>query len=265
MTISEISKHSVKDEEIIDAKACLECDSWKPGSLKLLYPFRFGLSAIGPLLLRGNRIVIPQSLRNQVLELAHERHPGEVPAMKRRLRSKEEADKKRGAQEAVINVGDKLLLKNVFFPSKWTRNFKDTEFEVVVNDIVEIRCEVVEKDKNIVKVRAGGRTLTRNVSHLRKIPINANHLDISRDSSLSSSQPKMTSTQDHQGVEEGKGQQLRQSLDPPPLAPLAARPLKLKLVTKGGMWEPAMSGDVIQKSSETGKKGANGVTEQKES
>ncbi|KAH8261986.1 hypothetical protein KR026_004409 [Drosophila bipectinata] len=254
MTISEIAKHSVKDEEIIDAKACLECDSWKPGSLKLLYPFRFELSAIGPLLLRGNRIVIPQSLRNQVLELAHEGHPGES-AMKRRLRSKEkgkeEADKKRGAREAVINVGDKVLLKNVVFPSKLTQNFKDTEFEVV------------EKDRNIAKIRAGGRTLTRNVSHLKKIPINGSHLDTSGPSSLSSPQPKMTSTQDHQDVEEGIGHRLRQS--PEDLAPLAAPSLKLKLVNKGGMWEPAMSGDVMQESGENGKESASGVTEQGES
>ncbi|KAH8261820.1 hypothetical protein KR026_005461 [Drosophila bipectinata] len=166
-------------------------------------------------------------------------------------KGKEEADKKRGAREAVINVGDKVLFKNVVFPSKLTPNFKDTEFEVV------------EKDRNIVKIRAGGRTLTRNVSHLKKIPINASHLDTSGPSSLSSPQPKMTSTQDHQDVEAGIGHRLRQS--PEDLAPLAAPSLKLKLVNKGGMWEPAMSGDVMQESGENGKESASGVTEQGES
>ncbi|XP_060650951.1 uncharacterized protein K02A2.6-like [Drosophila nasuta] len=83
MTISEIAKDSVKDEEIIDAMACVENDEWKSESPKQFYPFRYELSTIGPLLLRGNRIVIPTSLRNRILELAHEGHPGES-AMKRR-------------------------------------------------------------------------------------------------------------------------------------------------------------------------------------
>nr|XP_043068709.1 uncharacterized protein K02A2.6-like [Drosophila bipectinata] len=448
MTISEIAKHSVKNEEIIDAKACLECDSWKPGSLKLLYPFRFELSAIGPLLLRGNRIVIPQSLRNQVLELAHEGHPGES-AMKRRLRSKvwwPLID--RDAENYVKRCRDCLLVSQCPRPAPMDRNpfptgpwiwvasdilgpLPNNEFVIVFIDyysrymefkflrsistkslievMKEIFCrlgypkylktdngrqyisqefeeycktcgieqvktppywpqangevenmnrslvkrlkiahsnsknyreeiqkfvlmhnvtphgttgvaptqlmfnrvirdkvpcigdidekvsdsaerdrdcmlkekgkeeadkkrgareadtefEVVEKDRNIVKIRAGGRTLTRNVSHLKKIPINASHLDTSGPSSLSSPQPKMTSTQDHQDVEEGIGHRLRQS--PEDLAPLAAPSLKLKLVNKGGMWEPAMSGDVMQESGENGKESASGVTEQGES
>lgn len=39
------------------------------------------------ILLRGNRIVIPQRLRRLVLEAAHEGHPG-ISAMKDRLRTK---------------------------------------------------------------------------------------------------------------------------------------------------------------------------------
>ena len=45
------------------------------------------LSAIVKLVLRGTRIVIPKQLRCQVLELAHEGHPG-IVAMKQRLRTK---------------------------------------------------------------------------------------------------------------------------------------------------------------------------------
>ena len=45
------------------------------------------LSAIGKLLPRGTRIVIPKQLRCQVLELANEGHPG-IVAMKQRLRTK---------------------------------------------------------------------------------------------------------------------------------------------------------------------------------
>lgn len=87
MTISEIAEDSIRDEEIIDAMACLEHNSWELNSSRKLYPFRYELSTIGPILLRGNRIAIPETLRKQVLELAHEGHPGES-VMKRRLRSK---------------------------------------------------------------------------------------------------------------------------------------------------------------------------------
>ena len=45
------------------------------------------LSSFGSIILRGNRIVLPQVLTRQVLELAHEGHPGET-VMKRRLRAK---------------------------------------------------------------------------------------------------------------------------------------------------------------------------------
>ncbi|XP_043063170.1 uncharacterized protein LOC122319635, partial [Drosophila yakuba] len=87
MTIHEIAESSKRDEEIMDAISCLENDSWKPHSSVGFYPFRYELSAVGSLLLRGNRLVVPTSLRVKILELAHEGHPGET-AMKRRLRSK---------------------------------------------------------------------------------------------------------------------------------------------------------------------------------
>ena len=45
------------------------------------------LCAIGKLVLRGTRIVVPKELRSHVLELAHEDHPG-IVAVKQRLRSK---------------------------------------------------------------------------------------------------------------------------------------------------------------------------------
>ncbi|KAH8325482.1 hypothetical protein KR067_006642 [Drosophila pandora] len=254
MTISEIANHSTKDEEIIDAMSCLECDSWKPGSLKQLYPFRYELSAIGALLLRGNRIVIP-SLRNRVLELAHEGHPGES-AMKRRLRSKvwwplidrkEEADKKRGAKDNVINVGDKVLLKNVVFPHKLTPSFQETEYVVV------------ERNNNIVKLMSGNRTLTRNVSHVKKIPIYANDLEAPLHSSIGNTQPRITSTQEDHGDDERKGQQRRLSTDK--LDPLPTKSLKLKLVKKGGMWEPATGGDVTNESGDAARERVKGSTD----
>lgn len=87
LTISLISRESGKDMDIRDAISSMENECWDSKISNPYYVFRFELSAIGSILLRGNRIVIPKSLRPKVLELAHEGHPGES-AMKRRLRSK---------------------------------------------------------------------------------------------------------------------------------------------------------------------------------
>ena len=46
--------------------------------------FNNGLCTFGKLVLRGDRIVIPQSLRKVVLELAHERHQGMLKTKNRR-------------------------------------------------------------------------------------------------------------------------------------------------------------------------------------
>jgi len=87
LSISEIAESSTHDEGIMDAMTCLKEDSWKLATSSPFYPFRFEVSTLGNLLLRGTKIVIPKNLRRKVLELAHEGHPGET-AMKRRLRSK---------------------------------------------------------------------------------------------------------------------------------------------------------------------------------
>ncbi|XP_043865317.1 uncharacterized protein K02A2.6-like [Drosophila mojavensis] len=85
LTISEIMDKSMQDEEIIDTMTCLSTNSWEANASSPYYPFRWELSAVGNVLLHGTKIVIPTMLRSQVLELAHEGHPGES-AMKRRLR-----------------------------------------------------------------------------------------------------------------------------------------------------------------------------------
>ena len=46
--------------------------------------FNNGLCTFGKLVLRGDRIVIPQSLRKVVLELGHERHQGMLKTKNRR-------------------------------------------------------------------------------------------------------------------------------------------------------------------------------------
>nr|XP_041633522.1 uncharacterized protein K02A2.6-like [Drosophila kikkawai] len=87
LSISKVTEMSIQDEEIIDVMTCLGQDSWNSNMSSPYYPFRLELSIVGNILLRGTRLVIPQKLREPVLDLAHEGHPG-ISAMKRRLRSK---------------------------------------------------------------------------------------------------------------------------------------------------------------------------------
>ncbi|XP_036340795.1 uncharacterized protein K02A2.6-like [Rhagoletis pomonella] len=87
MGISEIAAESAKDKELVDTITCVKNDLWSANKANVYYPFRYELSAVGDILIRGSRIVIPKTLREKILRLTHERHPGES-AMKRRLRSK---------------------------------------------------------------------------------------------------------------------------------------------------------------------------------
>lgn len=87
LSITEISDKSCMDEDIVDAVMCLNKNSWTDATTNCFFPFRYELSYLGNILLRGSKIVIPTALRSKVLELSHEGHPGES-VMKRRLRSK---------------------------------------------------------------------------------------------------------------------------------------------------------------------------------
>lgn len=87
IAITEIADKSICDEEIVDAMSCLQDKSWNTSSSNSLFLFRHELSQIVSIMLRGARIVIPVAMRQSILKLAHEGHPGSS-AMKRRLRSK---------------------------------------------------------------------------------------------------------------------------------------------------------------------------------
>lgn len=65
----------------------------------------------------------------------------------------------RNAKEDDIRVGDKVLLQNVIFPHKLTTNFGNTEYELIQRNGNEVT--VVDKE---------GKTVKRNISHLKKIP-----------------------------------------------------------------------------------------------
>lgn len=82
----EINEMSLMDEEIQAVKASLATNQWN-GKARPFKVFGTELCFAGDVLLRGNRIVVPEKLRARTVELAHEGHPG-IVVMKRRLRCK---------------------------------------------------------------------------------------------------------------------------------------------------------------------------------
>ena len=87
MSITEIDTLSKQDNELRQAHRCLQEDSWDLHIESPYYHFRKEITNCGNILIRGNRLIIPITLRSRVLELAHQGHPGET-VMKRRLRVK---------------------------------------------------------------------------------------------------------------------------------------------------------------------------------
>lgn len=87
LTTKEIERASAEDEEISEIREIIKTNQWHKLSNKKLLPIKDELTCVGMLVLRGTRILIPTSLRDRVLELAHEGHPG-IVAMKRNLRTK---------------------------------------------------------------------------------------------------------------------------------------------------------------------------------
>ena len=86
LTTREIERASAEDEELTEIRKCWRTGDWStaPSPYKLL---RDEVTVVGRLVMRGMRIVVPLSLRERVLELAHEGHQGIVKT-KDRLRSK---------------------------------------------------------------------------------------------------------------------------------------------------------------------------------
>lgn len=86
MKNSEIEQASTEDGEIQSIKTALNDQQWTE-LIKAFKPFESELGFAGNILLRGTCIVMPEKLRQQTLQLAHEGHPG-MTVMKRRLRAK---------------------------------------------------------------------------------------------------------------------------------------------------------------------------------
>ena len=77
MTTREIERASAEDEELTEVCQCWKTGDWSaaPNPYRLL---RDEITVVGRLVMRGMRIVVPMSLRKQVLELAHKGHQGIV-------------------------------------------------------------------------------------------------------------------------------------------------------------------------------------------
>ena len=82
-----IERASDADKELSNVRKCVQTEMWHKLETKQYLLVRNELSVIGKLVLRGTWIIIPSSLRNQVLHLAHKGHPG-IVSRKHRLRTK---------------------------------------------------------------------------------------------------------------------------------------------------------------------------------
>lgn len=92
--LNEIEQATKADRNLKVVMKCVDTNEWKvskdpviEAEKKKYQPFHEEFSNIDGLLIRGTKVVIPQSLRPRFLELAHEGHPGET-VMKRRLRDR---------------------------------------------------------------------------------------------------------------------------------------------------------------------------------
>ena len=87
LTPREIERESDKDPELSSVRHYIQTGDWSHCKMPSYLCVKNELCVIGKLVLRGDRIVIPQSLREKVLKSAHEGHQGIVKT-KSRLRTK---------------------------------------------------------------------------------------------------------------------------------------------------------------------------------
>ena len=78
LSTREIERASAVDKELSNVRECIHKEQWQKLENNRYLMVRSKLSVIWKLVLRGTRIVIPSSLRERVLRLAHDGHPGIV-------------------------------------------------------------------------------------------------------------------------------------------------------------------------------------------
>ena len=87
MSLDEIDKESAKDPLLSQVREALKSGNWDKLTSSKFRMIKDELCVNNHVVLRGTRIVMPKSLQNGTLSIAHEAHPG-IVAMKNRLRSK---------------------------------------------------------------------------------------------------------------------------------------------------------------------------------
>jgi len=87
MTPREIEQASLIDSEMIRLRECIKTGNWTDCPNPAYKTLRDELTCLGRVILRGSRIVIPEKLRQKVIDIAHEGHQGIVKT-KERLRTK---------------------------------------------------------------------------------------------------------------------------------------------------------------------------------
>ena len=87
MTAKEVERESENDPELCSVKHYIQSGYWSQCKMPHYLSVKNEVFVLGKLVMRGTRIVIPRSLRSEVLRLAHEGHQG-IVKMKNRLRTK---------------------------------------------------------------------------------------------------------------------------------------------------------------------------------
>ncbi|XP_062715815.1 uncharacterized protein K02A2.6-like isoform X1 [Aedes albopictus] len=85
--IGELEKASSEDPELRELREYLDRGVWNytSSTVKAYHAFRNELGKVGELVVRGSRLIVPASMRQRMLQLAHEGHPGRTK-MQQRLR-----------------------------------------------------------------------------------------------------------------------------------------------------------------------------------
>lgn len=85
--VSEIENVSQADPELVTLREAIHSERWDNPAAKPYAAFRAELGILDNIVVRGNKMIVPATLRPRLLSLAHEGHPGES-VMLRRLRDR---------------------------------------------------------------------------------------------------------------------------------------------------------------------------------
>ena len=78
LSAREIEEASYNDAELSQVKGCVRTGNWEHCTFPSYAHIKDELCIYGEILLRGSRIVVPKTLRDKVVRLAHEGHQGIV-------------------------------------------------------------------------------------------------------------------------------------------------------------------------------------------